>query len=105
MLLNDTKSLEEFDAKDVVDATIILKFNKRKLKEGNTTALDTALRLIDNGSIVITGKNGKRLKGTEYLIKVVRNFEPTNAGQYNERAIETEMRGIIKAVKNGEMVF
>ena len=72
--------------------------------KNNSAALDTALRLIDNDSITITGKNGKVIKGTEYTLRVVRDFETSATGYYNEKAIESEMRIIIKKLKNNEMV-
>lgn len=68
-------------------------------------ALDTALRLVDNDSVIITGKQGRRIKGTQYLIRAIRRFEQTGTDYYNEKAIETAMREIIKAVRDGKVVF
>jgi hypothetical protein len=104
LLFNDVKDLRDLEIDDIINATLTLTINKRQLRKNNSAALDTALRLIDNDSITITGKNGKTLKGTEYTLRVVRNFETTATGYYNEKAIEGEMRKIIKAIKNNEMV-
>jgi hypothetical protein len=104
LLFDDGKDLQDFEIDDIINATLTLTINKKQLGKNNKAALDTALRLIDNDSITITGKNGQTLKGTEYTLRVIRNFEPTNTGYYNEKAIEGEMRKIIKAVKNNEMV-
>ena len=104
LLFHDVKNLRDLEIDDIINATLTLTINKRELRKNNTVALDTALRLIDNDSITITGKNGQTLKGTEYTLRVVRNFEPIATGYYNEKAIEGEMRIIIKAIRNNEMV-
>ena len=104
-ILNDIQGTKDFEWADVISATLFLKINKKQLKKNNAAALDTALRLVNSDSIIITGANGRRIKGTEYMVRASRKFERTEAGYYNEKAIETEMRTIIKAVKNGEMVF
>ena len=104
VFFNDIKDLQSHEIEDIIHATLTLTINKKQLGKNNKAALDTALRLIDNDSITITGKNGKTLKGTEYTLRVVRFFEPTTSGYYNEKAIEGEMRRIIKAIRNNEMV-
>jgi hypothetical protein len=104
VFFDDVKDLRDLEIEDIINATLTLTINKKQLGKNNKAALDTALRLIDNDSITITGKNGQTLKGTEYTLRVTRNFEPTATGYYNEKAIEGEMRKIIKAVKNNEMV-
>jgi hypothetical protein len=103
-LLNDVKSLKDFELEDVISATLLLKINKKLLKKNNSAALDTALRLVDSDDVIITGKGGKRIRGTQYFCKKTIQFERTSTDFYNEKAIETEMRNIIKAVKNGEVV-
>jgi hypothetical protein len=104
LIFNDVKDLRDLEIDDIINATLTLTINKRELRKNNTAALDTALRLIDNDSIIITGKNGQTLKGTEYTLRVTRRFEPTTTGYYNEKAIEGEMRKIIKAIRNNEVV-
>jgi hypothetical protein len=95
LLFNDVKNLHDLEIDDIINATLTLTINKRELRKNNTAALDTALRLIDNDNIIITGKNGQTLKGTAYTLRVTRNFEPATTGYYNERAIEGEMREIM----------
>jgi len=90
--------------KDIVSATLILHINKSELRKNNADVLNKALRLVDSENIIITGNDGRRIKGTEYLSKVTRRFENVGGQRYNEKAIETEMRSIIKAVRNGEVV-
>ena len=104
LLFHDVKNLRDLELDDIINATLTLTINKRELRKNNTAALDTALRLIDNDSIIITGKNGRTLKGTEYTLHVKRAFEPVASGYYNEQAIESEMRLIIKQIKNNEVV-
>jgi hypothetical protein len=103
-LFDDIKTVKDFNIEDVISATLLLRINKRQLKKNNAAALDTALRLVDNDSIIITGKQGRRIKGTQYLLRAVRKIERSNTDYYNEKAIETEMREIIKAVKDGKVV-
>ncbi len=100
----DVKNVGDFNYEDIISATLLLKIDKRELKKNNAAALDTALRIIDNDQIVITGKNNKTIRGSEFLITAARSFERSKTDYYNEKAIETEMRNIIKAVKNGEVV-
>lgn len=104
-LLNDVATIRDFDIQDIISATLLLRINKKQLKKNNSAVLDTALRLVDNENVIITGKQGRRIKGTQYLIRVVKKFERTAASYYNERAIETAMREIIKAVRDGQVVF
>ena len=102
--LKDIKSIKYFENEDIISATLVLKINKKILKKNNSAALDTALRLVDSDEIIITGKNGKRIRGTQFFCKKKVKFERTSTDFYNEKAIESEMRSIIKAVRNGEVV-
>ena len=104
VFFDDVKNLDDLKIDDILNTTLTLTINKKQLSKNNKAALDTAFRLIDNDSITITGKNGEILKGTECTLRVIRYFEPTTTGYYNEKAIEEEMRKIIKAVRNNEMV-
>ena len=74
------------------------------MKKDNSAALDTALRIVDSDDVIITSKDNKRIRGTEYLMRLVRVIEQTSLGYYNEQQIETEMRAILKAVKDGQLV-
>jgi hypothetical protein len=103
ILLKDVELEHDLNMDDVLSATLILKINKRLLKKNNAGVLDTALRLVDGENITVIGNDGTRINGTEYLTKFKRTFERTSAGRYNEQAIETEMRKIIKAARNGEV--
>jgi hypothetical protein len=104
LLFHDVKNLRDLELDDIINATLTLTINKRELRKNNTAALDTALRLIDNDNIIITGKDGQTLKGTEYTLQMKRAFEPVASGYYNEKAIESEMRIIIKKIRNNEVV-
>ena len=103
-MLSNVKLGRDLDIEDIMSATLTLKINKRQLKKNNSAVLDAALRLVDGENIKVIGNDGTRIDGTEYLTKCKRAFEKTSTGYYNEKAIETEMRKIIKAVKNGDMV-
>jgi hypothetical protein len=103
-LLGNVTTLQNMNIDDIVSAELVLKINKKLLKKSNANALKTALRLVDSDNIIITGSNGKRITGTTYLSSVTRDFEKTGSDRFNERAIETAMREILRAVKSGEVV-
>jgi len=103
-MLSNVKLGKDLDMEDIMSARLTLKINKQQLKKNNSAVLDAALRLVDGENISVIGNDGTKINGTEYLTKFKRAFEKTSAGYYNEKAIETEMRQIIKAVKNGDMV-
>jgi hypothetical protein len=104
LLMNDTNKTADYVWGDILSATLTLKIRKKDLKNENSAVLDTALRIVDSDEVIIKSKDNKTIKGTEYLIRVVRSIERTGLGYYNEKQIETEMRAILKAVKNGQVV-
>lgn len=63
-----------------------------------------ALRLVDSEDVIITGRNGKKLRGSSYLLNVSRNIESTGKGLYNVPEIEGVMHDIIRDVEAGKMV-
>ncbi len=102
--LNDVKSVSDLNDEELLSAVLTLKFNKKKMKGENAKALDTALKIVDSEDVVITGKDGKRIRGTQFLVKAVRPVEKLKNGLFNEQEIESEMSKILKAVENGEVV-
>jgi hypothetical protein len=104
IIVDDIDTTEDFDINDIASATLEIKFKIRDIKKENAAVLDAALRFVDDDNIVIKDKTGNTIRGSELIIKVTRNFETFEKGLYNEQAIETEMRKIIKAVRNNEMV-
>jgi len=103
-LFNDVKTPHDFNLEDVISATLTLTINKRELKKGNAAVLDTALRLVDSDEIVITGKGGKRIRGTQYLCTTTIEYERVGNSLFNEKAIDGAMRKILMDVKNGKVV-
>lgn len=99
----DIKSVSDFNEEDIISATLTLKFNKKKLQKEK--ALDTALKIIDSEDIIINGKNGKRIRGSEFLVKAIRKIEKSGKNLYNELQIEKEMHDILKRVENNEVVL
>ena len=99
---SDAGSLAAFDWENIVSATLLVKLKKSELKKQN--ALDAAMRLTDSEDVVIVGKNGKRIKGSDFVVKVERKIENTENGMYNVPEIEGVMYDIINAVKAGEVV-
>ena len=100
--MNDIKSVDDFNMEDIVSATLTLKFNRKKLQKEK--ALDTALKIIDSEDIIINGRNGKRIRGTEFFVKATRKIEKSGKNLYNEMQIETEMHDILKKVQCNEVV-
>ena len=94
-LLVDIKGTEAIEMEDILSATVHIKIKKKELKK-HGKALDTLFRVMDSDEITIKSKDGRTIKGSEYEIKTVRTFD--------EQAIETEMRSILKDVDNGEVV-
>lgn len=104
LLVKDTKSMADYALDDIISATLTLKIQRKGLKKDNLAALDTALRIVNSDDVIITSKDNKRIRGTAYLIMVVRSIEQTSLGYYNEKQIETEMRKILKELKSGQVV-
>ena len=102
-LFSDVKSLAEYDWESIVSATLLVKLKKSELKKQE--ALNAAMRLTDSEDVVIVGKNGKRIKGSDFVVKVEKRIESTENGMFNVPEIEGVMHDIINAVKAGEVVF
>ncbi len=101
-LLLDVKGKKDFDEENLISAKLTLKFKQKEINKEKS--LDTALKIIDDENITVIGKNGRRIRGSEYLITAVRKIEKLESGIFNEQEIETEMRQILKDINNGKMV-
>lgn len=101
-LLLDVKGKKDFDEENLISAKLTLKFKQKEINKEKS--LDTALKIIDDENITVIGKNGRRIRGSEYLITAVRKIEKLKSGIFNEQEIETEMRQILKDINNGKMV-
>lgn len=101
-MLLDVKGKKDFDEENLISAKLTLKFKQKEInKEKN---LNAALKIIDDENIIIIGKNGKRIRGSQYLITAVRKIEKLKSGIFNEQEIETEMRKVLKDINNGKVV-
>ena len=100
--LMDVKGIKDFDEENLVSAILTLKFKQKNIKKEK--ALDTALKIIDDDNIIIIGKNGRRIRGSQYLVSVVRKIEELKDDIFNEQEIETEMRKILKDIESGKVV-
>lgn len=101
-LLLDVKGKKDFDEENLISAKLTLKFKQKEINKEKS--LDTALKIIDDENITVIGKNGRRIRGSEYLITAVRKIEKLESGIFNEQEIETEMRQILKDINNDKMV-
>lgn len=101
-LLLDVKGKKDFDEENLISAKLTLKFKQKEINKEKS--LDTAFKIIDDENITVIGKNGRRIRGSEYLITAVRKIEKLESGIFNEQEIETEMRQILKDINNGKMV-
>lgn len=101
-MLLDVKGKKDFDEENLISAILTLKFKQKEIKKEQ--ALDAAFRITDDENIIVTGKDGNRIRGSQYLITAVKNIEKLKNGIFNEQEIETAMRQILKDVKNGKLV-
>ena len=101
-LLLDVKGKKDFDEENLISAKLTLKFKQKEINKEKS--LDTALKIIDDENITVIGKNGRRIRGSEYLITAVRKIEKLESGIFNEQEIETEMRQILKDINTDKMV-
>ena len=101
-LLLDVKGKKDFDEENLISAKLTLKFKQKEINKEKS--LDTAIEIIDDENITVIGKNGRRIRGSEYLITAVRKIEKLESGIFNEQEIETEMRQILKDINNDKMV-
>lgn len=100
--LLDVKGPQDFDEENLVSAILILKFKQKEINKEK--ALDAAFRIVDDESIIVTGKNGKKFHGSQFLISKTMKIEKLTTGIFNEKEIETFMRDVLKSVENGELV-
>lgn len=100
--LLDVKGTQDFDEENLVSAVLTLKFKQKEINKEK--ALDAAFRIVDDENIVVIGKNGKRFRGSQFLISKTMKIEKLTTGIFNEKEIETFMRNVLKSVENGEMV-
>jgi len=100
--LLDVKGKKDFDEENLVSAKLTLKFKRKEINKEK--ALDVALKITDDENIVIISRSGKKIHGSEYLVTAVRSIEKVKDDIFNEKAIETEMRQILKDVNSGKMV-
>ncbi|MGL4986250.1 MAG: hypothetical protein ACRC5H_03825 [Treponemataceae bacterium] len=98
----DVKGKKDFDQENLVSAILTLQFKTKEINKEK--ALEAALKITDDDNIIITGKNGKRIKGSSYLVTAIRRIEKLKTGIFNEKEIETEMRSILKDVINDKVV-
>lgn len=101
-IMSDVNTSAEFDWDKIVSATLLVKMKKSELRKQE--ALDAALRLTDSDDVIIIGRNGKRLKGSDYIIRAERLIESGKNGMFNIPQIEGVMYEIINTVKAGEVV-
>lgn len=99
---SDTPTLTDDWENNILSATLVIKFNKTRLRKDG--ALDTAFKLVDSDDIIVSGNNGKRIKGTEYIVSAQRNIQILTSGHIDEKALESEMRSILKGVEKNEVV-
>ena len=102
-LILDIDGTEDIDFEEILSATLHIKLKRREAKKRNEKSLDTLLKVMDSDDIMIRGRNGRRIRGTAYLVKVVREIEHTGRN-FNEPEIDSEMRKILKDVVNGKVV-
>lgn len=101
-LFSDMPTPQDFKQEDIISATLTLRIRKREMDKSRS--LDAVLRIVDEEDVIITDRNGKTIRGTEYVVKADKMIEQNETGYYNESLIESEMIEIIRKVKNNEVV-
>ena len=101
-LIKDVSYTDDFDEENFISAVLTLKFKQKEINKRET--LNAAVRLVHDDDIIVTGKNGKRISGSNFFISVTRDIEKLASGRFNEKQIETEMRTILREVNDGKVV-
>lgn len=100
--LSDSLTPTAYDWEDIASATLVVKIKKDELKKQK--ALNTVMNLVDNEDVIIEGRNGKRIKGSDYQVRTVRDIQSDRNKLFNIPEIELVMQEIINDVKAGKVV-
>lgn len=86
--------ITEDEAKRIIRAYLVLKIDQKEIKKDE--ALRMAMKLVNDENIVVTGRNGRRVKGTELAVIEERDIELTTEGVFNEFMLGQEMKEIAR---------
>lgn len=86
--------IPENELDNLVKAYLILKLNRKEAEKNKT--LQTALTMVDDANVIVTGKNGQKVTGREISVIEERKIEFTSEGVVNEFMLEQEMKQIAK---------
>lgn len=101
-LLANSKDLEEIEAENIISARIQLKIKTMRGKKNaeKKKALTAAIKSADNDDVIITVKNGTKIKGASFVVKKPLTLETTKNGFPIESQIEKEMHDFAEGIRN-----
>lgn len=99
LVLQDTKSLDDFEAEDIVSASIVLRVRSRKHNDAEReAALKALLRSTDGDSIIVSTKDKKTIRGDFFEEKKEIDIDTTTAGYPVEVTLFSELRNYLQEV-------
>lgn len=103
IVLQDTKNLDDFEAEDIISASIVLKVRSRKKQDAERkAALKSLLRSTDGDAIIVSTKDKKTIRGDMFEEKKEIEIETTSAGYPVEVTLFTELRKYLQEVQEHE---
>jgi len=91
-LLSESKDLNTIMAEDILSVNIQFKIKTpKKAEEEKKKALTALLKSVDNEDIIITAKNGQKIRGTSFTLKKAFKVELTSKGFPIEEHVKREM--------------
>lgn len=98
-MVTDAKSLKDIDLENIISASIRLKIklgSKSKKTEENKKVLATLFQSAESNDILVSTKNGRKIKGGTFEVKRETEEDITASGFPHEAQLETEMRQFLK---------
>lgn len=103
MVLQDTKNLDDFEAEDIISASIVLRVRSRKKQDAEReAALKALLRSADGDAIIVSTKDRKTIRGDMFEEKKEIDIETTTAGYPVEVTLFSELRTYLQEVRGHE---
>ncbi|MFA7108393.1 MAG: hypothetical protein WC162_04545 [Sphaerochaetaceae bacterium] len=95
-LFYEKTNFDEMAMEDIISACLTIKINSKELKERNS--LQAVFRTIDSDYIIIKTKDGKKIIGSNCIVKYKIPVELTQNGYYNELEVKRFMEEKMESV-------
>ncbi len=100
----NSKDFKEIEAENIISARIELKIRamhpKKEKEEKKKNTLTALMKSTDNDDIIITAKDGTKIKGSSYVVAKHLALETTKTGFPMEGQLEKEMSDFLMSVLN-----